>query len=127
MLILFTIFIINIVLYFIIFNWLIGTNKYKCDCALTWKSYLIKYLLLFMLLITLILRFILKFNFIKNILLICEIFYIGMVLVYINDIVNKQCQCKYNYKNNYNNIIDIFIVILSLIILGFHRSFNICC
>jgi hypothetical protein len=93
-----TIYIINVVLYFLSFSWIIMQNKHHCNCSKNWKYDFIKYYLIFLtiLIALMIFNIIPKIfnNTIKYIIMISEIIYISIIFLYIRDLIKKRCSCS---------------------------------
>lgn len=121
-----TLYFINIVLYFITFNWVIMLDKTKCECSKNWKRDFIKYFLLTMIIylicsfiyITLSkvynLPFFNVFEIISKIFYILEIFYIIVVFIYIKDL-KKRCKCSQSVERDITEIYSTIDVILFII------------
>lgn len=125
LLLIFTVYIINIILYFITFSWIVLLEKNKCECSKNWKRDFIKYyimaMILFMVLygiyeITSVNKIINNydfiFDFLRNIMLIAEIGFVTVVFIYIRDLIKKGCKCS----ESPNRDISLFYSTVDLII-----------
>lgn len=121
-----TIYMINIVLYFITFTWIVMLEKNKCACSMNWKRDFIKYYLIFMvtfmILYTLFVIFLQKYVYLlenaKYIIFILQLLYIGIVFVYIRDLITNKCECSDMIHRDITqiyNTLDIISIILSLL------------
>lgn len=93
-----TIYIINIVLYFLSFSWIIMQNKQHCNCTKNWKHIFIKFYLISLtfILLLMILGMIpdVLHNTITYIIMFLEIIYISIIFLYIKDLIKKRCTCS---------------------------------
>lgn len=107
LLLIFTVYIINIILYFITFSWIVLLEKNKCDCSKNWKRDFIKYYILSMILFIviygvyevlsaykLVKNYDYVFDFLRYVMFISEIGFVSIVFIYIRDLIRKRCKCS---------------------------------
>jgi len=124
------IYIIDIILYFVTFSWIVLLEKNKCNCSSNWKRYFIKYYIIFILTIILfviILQFLPKHitvrysKYIHSIgmfILLTELIYVCVVFIYIKDLINNNCKCSDMPQRDITllySVTDIVIFVVSLI------------
>ena len=125
LLLIFTVYIINIILYFITFSWIVLLEKNKCECSKNWKRDFIKYYIMTMILFVvsygiyeimsanrIINNYDFIFDFLRNIMLISEIGFVAIVFVYIRDLIKNRCKCS----ESPNRDISLFYSTVDLII-----------
>jgi len=123
MTLLITIYFINIVLYFITFSWIVLLEKNKCNCCLNWKRDFMKYFLIFMVFFIFAGFLINIHDYLKYSILILQIVYIGIVFIYIRDLMRKHCDCgnqedmnKSKHKYAFYSQLDGIIIVMTLIL-----------
>jgi len=125
LLLIFTVYIINIILYFITFSWIVLLEKNKCECSKNWKRDFIKYYIMAMILFIvsygiyeimsanrIINNYDFIFDFLRNLMLISEIGFVAIVFVYIRDLIKNRCKCS----ESPNRDISLFYSTVDLII-----------
>lgn len=114
----------NIILYFIVFSWLILLNKTKCICHNKYKLYIQNYIIFIFAIV--FISFILNeyevinkddiiFQLIIYIILFLQLFMVGIVFLYIKNIIKNKCSCS--KQSCFTQKIDIFIILSSFIII----------
>lgn len=127
LLLIFTVYIINIILYFITFSWIVLLEKNKCECSKNWKRDFIKYYIMLMILFIisygiyeimsankLINNYDFIFDFLRNLMLISEIGFVAIVFIYIRNLIKNRCKCS----ESPNRDISLFYSTVDLIIFG---------
>lgn len=125
LLLIFTVYIINIILYFITFSWIVLLEKNKCECSKNWKRDFIKYYIMTMILFVvsygiyeimsankIVNNYDFIFDFLRNLMLISEIGFVAIVFVYIRDLIKNRCKCS----ESPNRDISLFYSTVDLII-----------
>ena len=125
LLLIFTVYIINIILYFITFSWIVLLEKNKCECSKNWKRDFIKYYIMAMILFVvsygiyeimsanrIVNNYDFIFDFLRNLMLISEIGFVAIVFVYIRDLIKNRCKCS----ESPNRDITLFYSTVDLII-----------
>jgi len=128
----FTIYIINIILYFITFSWIVLLEKNKCDCGNNWKRDFIKYYILAMILFILICIIYEKlasysivpknfdniFDKLWYILFLSQIIFVTVVFIYIRDLIRNKCKCEESKSREVSSVysfVDMMIFITTCI------------
>lgn len=122
-----TIYLINIVLYFITFSWIVLLEKNKCMCCDNWKRHFLKYYLIFMvsyILISMVSFHLFKsyaiiLEYMKYVIFVSELIYIAAVTIYIRDLLKNRCDCNQNNNTVMNKLYtdtDYLIIILSVVL-----------
>jgi hypothetical protein len=127
----FTLYVINIILYFITFSWIVLLEKNKCDCGKNWKRDFIKYYILAMIVFTLMCAIYEKmasYNMVNNydfifdklwyILFVSQIVFVTVVFIYIRDLIKNKCKCEESNSREVSSLysfIDMLIFIITCI------------
>ena len=110
--------IVNILLYYFIYKWIIKLEKTGCECSINWRRDYIKYYTVFIItyiIVSLSYLLITDKNisiiiYVNYIVLIAEILYIVFSIQYVSELKNKKCECSNDYMRE---ITLIYSVILS--------------
>ena len=107
LLLIFTVYIINIILYFITFSWIVLLEKNKCDCSKNWKRDFIKYYIIAMIAFIVVYgiyeimsaykllnNYDYVFDFLRYVMFISEIGFVTVVFIYIRDLIRTRCKCS---------------------------------
>lgn len=127
------IYLVDIILYFVTFSWIILLEKNKCNCSINWKRDFIKYYILFIISIYCLL---LIYNIYPNqhsiqikgfidiiriIILLSELVFVCIIFIYIKDLINNKCKCSEISQKDISYLystLDIMIFIISLFLAG---------
>lgn len=132
----FTLYIINIILYFITFSWIVLLEKNKCECGRNWKRDFIKYFILAMIFLVFVYAIYEKMALCKvfrghefildkmwYILFISEIIFVTIVFIYIRDLIKNKCKCGESANREmyslYSSVDILIFIITCLIAFGF--------
>lgn len=110
----------NILVYYIIYEWILKLEKIGCKCSIDWRRYYIKYYTIFIIayiFFTILYLFITDKHLqliigVNLIILIAEIIYIIVSIQYINRLKKEKCDCSDGYTRE---IIYIYSIILGTI------------
>lgn len=128
-----TLFIINIILYFITISWISIRKKEHCKCILNFKLLFIKYFMVFMIAFVFIcmIHHDVISDWVLYLLFVFEIMYITVVFLYIRDLIkihDFNCTCELTCEHDIKPI-DVMIVSLSFVlfvVIFIERSFHGC-
>lgn len=112
--------IINILLYYNIYKWIIKLEKTGCACSENWKRTYIKYYTVFIITYIIVsvlylfitdrnLNIVLSVNFIT---LIAEVLYIIFSIQYISELKYKKCECSKDYIRDITLLYSIILASL---------------
>ena len=141
-----TIYLINIVLYFITFSWIIMMEKGQCECSNNWKRTFIKVYIITMICFIFIsclfywsqymnyfteltTKYENILNILKYVFLVVEIIFVAIVFIYIRDLIKTKCNCSESINRDITLVystVDGVIMLLSLvliIIMGLYQIF----
>jgi len=132
-----TIYLINIVLYFITFSWIIMMEKGHCECSNNWKRTFIKVYIISMICFIFItcIFYLAQYmnyfteltskyenilNILKYFVLVAEIIFVAIVFIYIRDLIKNKCSCSESLNRDITLVystVDGVIMILSLVLI----------
>lgn len=127
LILIFITYVINIILYFITFSWIVLLEKNKCECSTNWKRDFIKYYIIFQIIFIIIYvtyeimsfyklvkNYDFLFDALKYVMLMTEIGFVSIVFIYIRDLIRNKCKCSESPKRD----ITMLYSIVDLIIFG---------
>ena len=120
-----TIYIINIILYFLSTSWTILSSKYNCDCCKKWQKLFIQFHIIFFTIVLALYPFLQVQiqTYVRYIILFSEIVFVSITFLYIRDIIRQTCTCEKSIPISYNtyDLIDIITFLtICLFVIGYY-------
>lgn len=106
-------YIINIVIYFLTTSWLVLYDKHRCTCSKTWYQMYMRIWIIYM-----VFHILLNKNmYLDYALMVGQLIFVVISLVYIQDIIKNKCKCSQKDKaGDCIFYIDISIIFIALLV-----------
>ncbi len=106
-------YIINIVIYFLTISWLVIYEKHRCTCSKPWLQMYMRIWIIYMV-FHLLLN---KNKYFDYVLMVFQLVFIIISLIYIQDIIKNKCKCSEKEKTaKCIFYVDISIVFIALLV-----------